>query len=236
MLVDVDKIDEAQYIVLMFLANSERLQYYLPYPVKVDAIVDSLGKVVGVGEVTVALDGLMDSYLIELRSTEGKFLHERRPGAVARLTFLGLAVLINYANSFLERIASKYGELPENLTATLIPYLDLAKVPAADRYVSTSDNLPEFNRLAESLEVLRSEINKDQNANELPIRQKRAVIAEIDGTLAQIKGGYVKLSDLTSRIRPLVRKLAEWCKDITIIAIAAQQAYSAIEAILKGLH
>jgi hypothetical protein len=61
-----------------------------------------------------------------------------------------------------------------------------------DRYVNTSDNLPDFNKLVENLEVLKLEIIKDQNQNELPIPQKRAVIAELEGLVAQIKGGYVK--------------------------------------------
>jgi hypothetical protein len=47
---------------------------------------------------------------------------------------------------------------------------------------------------------------RDQNANELPIplQNKRAMIAELDGLIGQIRAGYVRLSDLTQRARPLV--------------------------------
>jgi hypothetical protein len=151
------------------------------------------------------------------------------------LTYSGVAFLVNYAEEYLKRVDDEYGEIPDRLLKTLIPYLELRSIPAADRYVSTTDNRSAFDQLTESLEAIRLEILKDQNKNELPIKQKRGVISELDGMLAQLKGGFVKLSDLTSRIRPLMKNLAETCKDFTIIAGAASAAYLAITQILGKL-
>lgn len=85
------------------------------------------------------------------------------------------------------------------------------------------------------MENIRLEIQKDMNANKLPIPNKNAVLSDLDGVLTQIKDGYVRLSDLTARVRPLVRNLAEWCKDFAIIAGAASAALLAIQSILKSL-
>jgi hypothetical protein len=151
------------------------------------------------------------------------------------LSFAGISFLVNYAEEYLKRVDEEYGDIPERLMVTLIPYLELRSVPAADRYVSTTDNQAAFAQLTESLEAIRFEIVRDQNKNELPIKQKRGIISELDGMLAQLKGGFVKLSDLTSRIRPLMKSLAETCKDFTIIAGAAAAAYLAITQILGKL-
>jgi hypothetical protein len=116
-----------------------------------------------------------------------------------------------------------------------VPYLELSNVPAADRYVSTADNLTGFQKLFRELEIIRDEIVRDLNKNEFPIPEKEAVLSDLDGILAQIKDGYVRLSDLTSRIRPLVRDIAEMCRDFIVIAGAASAAYIAISEVLHRL-
>ena len=113
----------------------------------------------------------------------------------------------------------------------------MTRVPAADRYVSTADNQELFAELATELEKVKSELVRDQNANELPIpvQNKRAMVAELDGLIGQIRAGYVRLSDLTHRARPLVKNIAETCKDVGIIAGFAYAAYEIIGKILTAL-
>jgi hypothetical protein len=78
---------------------------------------------------------------------------------------------------------------------------------------------------------------RDQNANELPIplQNKRAMIAELDGLIGQIKAGYIRLSDLTQRARPLVKSIADTCKDVAIICGSAYAAYEIIGKILGAI-
>jgi hypothetical protein len=119
----------------------------------------------------------------------------------------------------------------------LVPLLDVARVPAADRYVSTADYQELFAELAIQLENVKSELVRDQNKNELPIpvQEKRALAAELEGLIGQIRAGYVRLSDLTQRARPLVKNIADTCKDIGVIAGAAYVAYEIIGKILNAL-
>lgn len=51
----------------------------------------------------------------------------------------------------------------------------------------------------------------NQNANELPIpiQTKRAMAAELEGLIGQIRAGFVRISDLVSRARPLVKTIAD---------------------------
>jgi len=60
------------------------------------------------------------------------------------------------------------------------------------------------------------------------------VLADVEGVLAQIRGGYVRLSDLVIKLRPLVHNLAETCKDIAVVAGAATAAVWAIQQIIKS--
>jgi hypothetical protein len=147
-----------------------------------------------------------------------------------------LAVLINVAPRHLDRIIAN-NDIPEGTLACLVPLLDVARVPAADRYVSTADNQELFAELAAQLETVKSELVRDQNKNELPIsvQEKRAVAAELEGLIGQIKAGFVRLSDLTQRARPLVKNIADTCKDIGVIAGAALAAYEIIGKILALL-
>jgi hypothetical protein len=108
-------------------------------------------------------------------------------------------------------------------------------VPAADRHVKTTDNLPDFKRLEESLEAIRGEIVRDYNAHQLPIGDHRAMVADLDSVLTQIRSGYVRLSDLTRKVRPVLKELAETCKDVIVIATAVTLGLAAIEAILAKL-
>jgi hypothetical protein len=234
MFVDVDEIDEAQYLTLMFILNSAGSSNWAT---ELSPMWQELDRIMSPDETDEAFRGLERSGLVYFINRERENLEYRREliDAGVGLHYSGMAVLVNYPNRFLERIIARFGDIPEALTATLVPYLNLERVPAADRYVSTADNLPQFKALAENLDILRQEIIKDQNINELPIKQKRAVIAELEGMVAQIKGGFVKISDLTSRMRPLLKNIAEVCKDITVIAVAASSALAAIKSILAVL-
>lgn len=163
-----------------------------------------------------------------------------RPHAAANeifdLTHKGMAVLINASSKYLDRVISGYN-VPESTTAALIPLLDVSRVPAADRYVSTADNHELFTELATELEKVKDELVHDQNANELPIpiQSKRAMAAELGGLIGQIRAGYLRISDLTQRARPLLKGIADTCKDVGIIAGFAYAAYQIIGKILESL-
>jgi hypothetical protein len=231
MFVDPYEIDEAGYICLLSILNVARTE---GYSIPAKALIENMRKVVPSWAYSIeTINILNDKGLAYFTDKDGDSSRELATDGYVGLSFLGIAFLINYAEAYLETINKKFGDVPENLVATLIPYLNLTTAPAADRFVSTKDNLPEFKKLELELQTIRLEIVKDENSNALPIPDKKAVLADIDAVLAQIKEGYVRISDLTSRIRPVVRNLAEWCKDITIIAGAAGAAYIAIEHILQ---
>lgn len=236
MFVDKEQVKTPDFILLMFLLNTTKA---VRWGLQLKYVRLEFSKIISRKQFETSLENVDETGLIYFFDPEkpGSTLsiHEAHDNACVGLTFLGVSFLVNYAEEYLNRVYEDYGELPENLTASLLPYLELRSVPAADRYVSTADNHREFRTLSESLETIRLEILKDQNRNQLPIRHKRAVIAELDGMLAQVKGGFVRLSDLTSKIRPMVKSLAETCKDITVIAGAAAAAYMAISQILAKL-
>jgi hypothetical protein len=118
-----------------------------------------------------------------------------------------------------------------------VSVLNVTRVPAADRDVSTADNQELFESLANELGAVRDELVRDQNLNELPftVRENRAMTAELDGLIVKIKAGYVRLSDLTERAWPLVKKIADRCKDLGVIAGAAYAAHEIIGRILAAL-
>jgi hypothetical protein len=234
MFIDIDEIDEVDYLTLMYVLNETRS---VGFGMRVEVLIQELQHVLNDQEIDRAMSHLVSGRLLNLfyQGETRKEFDRKRGDDLVGLEFGGMAVLLNYPNRFLTKIAQRFGDLPEKLATTLVPYLNLQRVPAADRYVNTTDNLPDFNLLVENLEFLKHEIVKDQNQNELPIPQKRAVIAELEGLIAQIKGGYVKISDLTSRARPLLKTVAEVCKDITVIAVAAGSALAAIKSILETL-
>jgi DNA-binding transcriptional ArsR family regulator len=233
MFVDVEDVDEAQYLALMYILNAANRSVWLA---SLDQMWVELDRVMSPNETDLALSRLWDAGLISIEK-DGESVEYRRDLKEAGifLDYSGFALLLNYPNEFLQKIIDRFGEVPEHLTASLIPFLNLAKVPSIDRYVSTVDAQPQFEALAENLEILKQEIVKDLNLNELPIKQKRAVVAELDGLMAQIRGGFVKLSDLTGRARPLLKEIAEVCKDVTVIAVAATAAMAAIKSILATL-
>jgi len=177
----------------------------------------------------------------ELRSLHDRGLVDMESNLIpasarVELTKLGVAVLINAAPRMLDRVVANY-EMPEATLAALVPLLDLRQVPAADRCVSTADNQELFSSLAKELETIRNELVKDQNANELPIpvNEKRAIAAELEGLVGQIKAGYVRLSDLTHRARPIVKNIADTCKDFAVIAGAAWGAIEVVRKILAAI-
>ena len=67
---------------------------------------------------------------------------------------------------------------------------------------------------------MKSDLVRDLNQNELPIpvQKKRALAAELDGLIGQVSAGYIRLSDLTQRARPLVKNIANTGKDVAAAA------------------
>jgi hypothetical protein len=228
--------DEERFLILMFVLNASRGE-------------GSSGMNVGVFRRTIAstvsmevsIDDILSLYylgLLSLWQSNGDSISGRdaTDNDILGLTFKGMAVLINSANRYLDGVVSTY-DVPDAVTASLIPFLDIGRVPAADRYVSTADNQELFNELANDLEAVKNELIRDQNANEIPIalQTKRAMAAELEGLVGQIRAGFVRLSDLTVRARPLVKTIADVCKDIGVIGGVAYAAYELIGKILSLL-
>jgi hypothetical protein len=233
MFFDKANVDTKDYVCMILLLNVTReAGYMMPY----STLVSQMTPLVEEFELSQRLEKLGDGSLLQFSSAEDLPAYELKKDGSVGLTFRGMAFLVNYANEYIEQINKGYGDVPENLVATLVPFLELSAVPAADRYVKTTDNLPAFKELERQLKIISDEIRKDLNADELPIPNKRAVLSDIDGALSQIRDGFVRLSDITSRIRPLVKNLAEWCKDLAIIVGAATAAWLAVQNILQSLH
>jgi hypothetical protein len=216
--IDIEELTEAHYLALMLVANLTEL---LP-GCEVGTVVKELETTLHSDEVDLILRQLEDVRMISVVKNGTNALYDReQPGCELELTRAGFAVLLNYPNRFLRKIADRFGEIPENLTTTIIPYLNLERAPAADRYVSVKDNQKEFAGLLDQLEIIKLELVKDQNLNELPVPEKRRVINEFEGIISQIKGGFVRVSDLTVKARPLLKSIAEVCKDIRADALEA---------------
>jgi hypothetical protein len=233
MLFDVDKeIDERRYLLLMFALQASESSDWVTVDHVLAIATDSLKSPVESEE----LLSLYYMGLIKLFPEEGKTIIEGSGNEVVDIENKGVAVLVNAASKFLDQVITKC-DVPDGATAALVPLLDVTRVPAADRYVSTADNQDLFAELAAELENVKGELVRDQNANELPIptQNKRAMVAELDGLIGQIRAGYVRLSDLTQRARPLVKSIADTCKDVGIIGGFAYAAYEIIGRILISL-
>jgi len=232
MFVDKADIDSTAYLVLLYVLTATESA---GYAVRSEDALTHLKTMADSREIALAADALAARGLIQLIGADEKSAWTFEETQSIALTYSGLAFLVNYANEYVEAVKNDFPDIPDGFIASLVPLLELSRVPAADRYVRTTDNLPEFQRLIRELETIRDEIARDENKNELPIPEKRAVVADLDGMIAQLKKGYVKVSDLTTRIGPLVHSVAEFCKDVAIIAGACSAAYLAISAIIKGL-
>jgi len=230
MFIDKGGITEREYLCLLFILQNEGYEYTLAIQDVLKLLSPWISRTDGIE----SFNTLHGRTLIAFFD-KGKRCWDLPLDGNVGLTAYGLAFLINYANEYVEKVNTAYNDLPDSIVATLIPFLELSAVPAADRFVRTSDNLPEFQKLEKELQTIKLELIKDKNKDELPIPDKEAVLADIDGMLAQIKDGMVRLSDLTTRIRPLVREIAEWCKDFMIIAGAAGAAYLAVQNILSKI-
>jgi hypothetical protein len=232
MLFDIDKeIDERRYLLLMFaLQASEAIEFINVARFRGIAS-ESLGEDIDPEEL-VALH-----FMRIIRLVPSSHKHPEGAGdEFVEITNQGLAVLINAAPKYLDQVITSF-DVPESTVAALVPLLDVTRVPAADRYVSTADNQELFAQLATELESVKLELVRDQNANVLPIpvQNKRAMVAELDGLIGQIRAGYVRLSDLTQRARPLVKSIADTCKDVAIISGFAYAAYEIIGKILTAV-
>ncbi len=232
MFVDKHDIADFHYITLLLLFNTLRAEGYVAATEK---LIEQLAGLEPQHTVLLRLDELALHGLIRFTDRKGDDAVELVRDGYTALTWLGVAFLINHANDYVKSIQRKYRDIPENLIATLVPYLKLQEVPAADRYVNVKDNQPDFQQLISELEIVRDEIARDENKNEYPIKEKRAVVAELDGVLAQLKRGYIRLSTLTTNLRPLLHDIAEVCKDVAVIAGAAGGALWAIRSILAKL-
>lgn len=144
MFVDKFGVAPSDYVCMMFLLN---ITQQAGYSAKVNTVLDSLKHLMSRTEAVSCLSELGEKNLVQFIDADDKPIYEFKTDGAAGLTFAGMAFLVNYANEYIEEINKQYGDLPEKLVATLVPFLDLSAVPAADRYVKTTDNLPEFKEL-----------------------------------------------------------------------------------------
>ena len=231
-----NELDERGYVTLMFILNASDSDSHLG--IEIETLRASLKSSCSINfddedMLSMGIRGLVNFWEADGKPTYSRNLKDQD---FVGLTFKGMAVLINSSNKYLERVVTNFN-VPDGVTASLVPLLDISKVPAADRYVSTADNQETFRALANELEIVRNELVKDQNANELPIpvQTKRAMAAELEGLVGQIRAGFVRISDLTLRARPLVKGIADTCKDLGIIGAAAYAAYEIIGRILGAI-
>ncbi len=230
MLVDKHEIDETDYLCLLFILNASGTVEYGGENPSAGAVIQNIS---AVSEVDLRkLERLWEKGLIARQGKHYADFSETDPLGVS---LSGMAFLVNYAREYFDRIGAAFGEVPDNLAASLIPYLELNRVPRADRYIRTAEAPEHFKELERQLAVIYNELLRDENKNELPLQEKRALRSDIEGLQAQIKSGYVRLSDLTTRLRPMVHSVAELCKDFVVIAGAASAAAIAIKHILATL-
>jgi hypothetical protein len=170
MFFDISKLTEKQYLILMFVLNETEggRRSGLPIGTLKKAIISAIAVKTDQEE----LDSLWYQGLVSIWSDDEFIQRDATEEDIIGLTFTGMAVLLNSADRFLDRVVSTYS-IPDGVTAALVPLLDTSKVPAADRYVSTADNQEVFQDLSNELEIVKNELVKDQNANELPIYAER---------------------------------------------------------------
>src|SRR6185312_2516864 len=176
----VDKeIDDKRYMLLMFALQASQSEE----PVSVAQFLLIASQTVGT---EIERDDLLSLYYQRLINliVQNKMYAEASEDEYVRISYTGLAILINAAPRHLDRIIPN-NDVPEGTLASLVPHLDVARVPAADRYVSTADNQDLFAELVIQLDTVKSELVRDQNKNELPIpvQEKRALAAELDGLI-----------------------------------------------------
>lgn len=241
MLIDKKEIDEVDYLCLLYILNAGgSVEFEGKNPpagavVRAISAIDKKAFITRLGYSLRQVGRLEQLWEKGLISREGAHYTDFTDSNRVGVSLSGVAFLVNYAAEYLDRISATYGEVPENLTASLIPYLELNRVPKADRYIRTAEAPEHFQELQRQLDIIYDELLRDENKNELPLLEKRALRSDIEGLQAQIKSGYVRLSDLTTRLRPMVHNIAELCKDFVVIAGAASAAALAIKHILTAI-
>jgi hypothetical protein len=104
------------------------------FGMRVQILLEELQHVLKDEEIDRTMNRLFSGGLLNL-VYEGEARREfdrKRGDDLVLLEFAGMAVLLNYPNRFLTKISQRYGDLPEKLTTTLVPYLNLQRVPAAN--------------------------------------------------------------------------------------------------------
>lgn len=86
------------------------------------------------------LESLWGQGLVRLFPSEGETSPDPTDGFDIDSTNKGLAVLINGTPNHLGGVVANY-EVPDGTVAALVPLLDVRRVLAADRYVSTAYNI-----------------------------------------------------------------------------------------------
>lgn len=230
MFIDKGNVGVADYLCLLCLLNAVRAT---GNHVGTEVLMSRMKTLMKYDEAIESTSRLWDLHLVYFSDANGESAAQLEKGGNIGLGWLGLAFLTNYANEYIQRIVQLYGEMPEDLLATLTPYLDLSTAQAADRYVSTKESPVEFQALQGELEVLCLELIRIDQDQLVPVRGREAVVRDLNGALAQLKGGYVKLSELTIRVRPLVRLIGNAWRENAVIGTATHKAYQIIDGILQ---
>ncbi|KAB7738439.1 hypothetical protein F2P47_17180 [Parvibaculum sedimenti] len=105
--------------------------------------------------------------------------------------------------------ASAFGGLPnaEDVQDSAVQEIGLPLenilAPASDRYVSVKDNQPGFDELVARLSAIKDDYARDHNHLAVePICDD--LLSEIDGVLAQVQRGRVRLGELSNGLLPIL--------------------------------
>jgi hypothetical protein len=151
MFFDVEKeIDDKRYLLLMLALQSSGAG------VRVAQFLIFASKLLGT---ELERDDLLSMYYLHLIDLipKGEGYARAADDEIVDISHVGLAALINGAPIYLDRITTNC-DVPEGTLASLVPLLDVSRVPAADRYVSTADNQELFGELVVQLENVKSEL------------------------------------------------------------------------------
>ena len=110
MFIDIEELTEAHYLALMLVANLTEL---LPR-CEAGRVVKELETTLHSDEIDLVLRQLQDVRMISVVKNGTNALYDReQPDCELELTRAGFAVLLNYPNRFLRKIADRFGEIPD---------------------------------------------------------------------------------------------------------------------------
>lgn len=104
-------------------------------------------------------------------------------------------------------------------------------VPAANRYVSVSDNQNSFDEIKAELSKIKNEFAKDHNKGELDLDNLDARLADIYAFEAQVDGGWVS-GRVAQNLKETLEYIADVCKSVEQIVTSASKIIALLSPLL----